>query len=204
KGLNTYFKLDDNKPFDTWQAQLLVKVAEKLAPMMLSFNNYNISFSIPHISPSLLVITTQEDHDLLCEHVHKAKNFEANIFVQEKPSAVSKNQKVSSRKVYSSTLDSDGRDHCKKKKKQKKSQVPKATNIKECNEPINSNIQALCNRWVCNKKPGCESEFCFINVADGGNHILLMFPCLNCWAAAMLEGPAFATLEMPPNHQNFQ
>ncbi|KIJ09324.1 hypothetical protein PAXINDRAFT_157918, partial [Paxillus involutus ATCC 200175] len=91
-----------------------------------------------------------------------------------------------------------------KKKKQKKSQVPKATNIKERNEPVNSNIQALRNRWVCNKKPGCESEFCFVNAADGGNHIPLTFPRLDCWAAAMLKGPAFATLEMPPNHQHFQ
>ncbi|KIK92484.1 hypothetical protein PAXRUDRAFT_147223, partial [Paxillus rubicundulus Ve08.2h10] len=96
---NAYFKLNNNEPFDTWQAQLLVKVTEKLAPMTLSFNNYDILFSIPHISPSLLVITTQEDYGLLRKRVHKAKNFEANIFVQEKPLAVSKNQKVGSRKV---------------------------------------------------------------------------------------------------------
>ncbi|KIK72954.1 hypothetical protein PAXRUDRAFT_796695, partial [Paxillus rubicundulus Ve08.2h10] len=60
------------------------------------------------------------------------------------------------------------------------------------------------NRWVCNKKPGCKSKSCFVNVADGGNHIPLTFPRLDCWAAAMLKGPAFATLEMPPNHQHFQ
>ncbi|KAI6033702.1 hypothetical protein PISMIDRAFT_121878, partial [Pisolithus microcarpus 441] len=60
------------------------------------------------------------------------------------------------------------------------------------------------NHWVCHKKPGCKSEFCFINPMDSGTHIPLTFQCLDCWAAAMLKGDATVTLEMPPNHQHFK
>ncbi|KAI5989869.1 hypothetical protein EDC04DRAFT_2514523, partial [Pisolithus marmoratus] len=35
-------------------------------------------------------------------------------------------------------------------------------------------------------------------------HIPLTFACLDCWAAAMLKGPATATLETPLNHEHFR
>ncbi|KAG2738054.1 hypothetical protein P692DRAFT_20759847, partial [Suillus brevipes Sb2] len=81
--------------------------------------------------------------------------------------------------------------------------APKASDIDESNQPVNKNIRDLRNWWICHKKPGCESEFCFVNPADGGSHIPLTFPRLECWASAILKGPATATLEKPPNHSHF-
>ncbi|KAF8834864.1 hypothetical protein BDN67DRAFT_1016074 [Paxillus ammoniavirescens] len=36
KGSNTYFTLDDDKPYDTWKAQLLVKINKKMSLTTLS------------------------------------------------------------------------------------------------------------------------------------------------------------------------
>ncbi|KAG0692851.1 hypothetical protein DFH29DRAFT_1008030 [Suillus ampliporus] len=42
-----------------------------------------------------------------------------------------------------------------------------------------------------------------MNPGDGGSHIPLLFPLLDCWASAMGKGPEYATLEMPLNHSHF-
>ncbi|KIK91071.1 hypothetical protein PAXRUDRAFT_150337 [Paxillus rubicundulus Ve08.2h10] len=77
KGSNMYFKLDDDEPYNTWKAQLLVKIDEKMSPTMLSFDNYNVSFTIPHVSPSPLAIVSGDNYNLLLKHMRKAKNTEA-------------------------------------------------------------------------------------------------------------------------------
>jgi hypothetical protein len=56
-----------------------------MSPTMLSFNNYDVSFTIPRVSPSPLAIVSGDDYNLLLERVRKAKNTEATIVVQEKP-----------------------------------------------------------------------------------------------------------------------
>lgn len=85
KGSNAYFKLNVDEPFETWQAQLLVRISDKLNPVTLSIEDYDVMFHIPRISPSPLSVSTSDDYELLCECVCKARNFEANIVVQEKP-----------------------------------------------------------------------------------------------------------------------
>lgn len=85
KGSNAYFKLNDDEPFDTWKAQLLVRISDKLSPASLLFDDYDINFTIPRISPSPLAVANEEDYDLLRERVRKAKNFEVNIIIQAKP-----------------------------------------------------------------------------------------------------------------------
>jgi len=65
-------------------------------------------------------------------------------------------------------------------------QPPKASNIDPEKRPVNDNIKRLRNRWTCHKKPGCDNEFCYVNAADGGAHVLLNFACLDCWVAAMV------------------
>ncbi|KAG1862590.1 hypothetical protein DFJ58DRAFT_656896 [Suillus subalutaceus] len=82
-------------------------------------------------------------------------------------------------------------------------QAPKASDIDDKMKPVNRNITKLTDCWVCHKKPGCSSEYCFVNPGDGSSHIPLSFPLLDCWASAMEKGPEYATLEMPPNHSHF-
>ncbi|KAF8835495.1 hypothetical protein BDN67DRAFT_1015519 [Paxillus ammoniavirescens] len=204
KGSNMYFKLDDDEPYNTWKAQLLVKINEKMSLTMLSFDNYDVSFTIPHVSPSPLAIVLGDDSNLLLEHVRKAKNTEATVVVQETPLTHTKEENSDS---SSGDSDSDNGDHCKKKKKKKTqggTRAPKVADIDESDQPMNKNIRALRDCWVCHKKPGCGSKYCNVNAADSGQHIPLTFPRLDCWAAAMLKGTATATLEMPLNHQHFK
>ena len=65
-------------------------------------------------------------------------------------------------------------------------QAPKAADIDEEMKPVNRNIKALSDQWVCHKKLGCLHDYCYPNPGDGGSHIRLTFPLLECWAAAMV------------------
>jgi hypothetical protein len=99
------------------------------------------------------------------------------------------------------------------------SQQPKASDIYAANIPHNNNIKALRAQWTCHKKPGCESEHCFINPTDS-SHLPLSHPHFDVWGAAMvcfyiffifsllsyskqLKGPDTATLHKPPSHHLF-
>ncbi|KAI6021791.1 hypothetical protein BKA83DRAFT_4126524 [Pisolithus microcarpus] len=203
KGLSSYFKLDSDKPYDTWKAQLLVQISQKLNLSQIAYEDYDVSFTIPCVYPSLLLVTMDDDYNFLLEHVRKAKEPAANVYVQEKMTTTGHKHKCDD---LSSSADRSGAENSQKKqkKKKKKTCAPKDVDIDEADRPLNKNIRALRDRWVCHKKPGCESEFCFINPLDGGTHIPLTFARLDCWAAAMLKGLATATLETPPNHKHFR
>ncbi|KAI6046492.1 hypothetical protein EDC04DRAFT_2887723 [Pisolithus marmoratus] len=202
KGLSSYFKLDSNKPYDTWKAQLLVQILQKLNLIQISYEDYDISFTIPCVYPSLLLIMTDDDYNFLLKHVRKAKEPMANICVQEKTMTAGHKHKCDD--LSSSADGSDAENsHKKWKKKKKKTHALKDVDINEADQPLNKNIHALQDCWVCHKKPGCESEFCFINPLDGSTHIPLTFTHLDCWAAAMLKGPAMAMLKTPLNHEHF-
>src|ERR1700678_1419580 len=48
-GKNTYMVLNDNEPFDTWSAQLLVKINKTLNPSKLNINDYEIHFTVARV-----------------------------------------------------------------------------------------------------------------------------------------------------------
>jgi len=83
RGHNSYLKLNSNIPFDTWKAQLLVKIDEKMKPDRISYEDYEVSFMIPRVSPQLLSIVNEDDYNLLCERTQKAKDQQATVYVQE-------------------------------------------------------------------------------------------------------------------------
>jgi len=84
KAHNLYLKLSSNIPFNTWKAQLMVKIDKKMKPDWIAYEDYKVSFMIPHISPQPLNIVTKDNYNLLCEHTQKAKDQQATVFVQEK------------------------------------------------------------------------------------------------------------------------
>ena len=77
QGHNLYLKLNSNIPFDTWKAQILVKIDEKMKLDYISYKDYEVSFMIPRISPQPLSITNEDDYNLLCERTQKAKDQQA-------------------------------------------------------------------------------------------------------------------------------
>jgi hypothetical protein len=80
---NTYMTLNNNEPFDTWNAQLLVKIDKTLNPSKLNIDDYEIHFTIPRISPSPLVVSSNEEYANMLERVSKSKNLTCNVYIQE-------------------------------------------------------------------------------------------------------------------------
>ena len=78
-GKNSYMKLDSDEPFDTWKAQLLAQIDQHLHPERIQLDDYDITFAIPHISPSPITIQSNEDYGLLVERTLKSKEFAANV-----------------------------------------------------------------------------------------------------------------------------
>ncbi|KAI5999001.1 hypothetical protein EDC04DRAFT_2909189 [Pisolithus marmoratus] len=202
KGLSSYFKLDSDKPYDMWKAQLLVQILQKLNLSWIAYEDYDVSFTIPCIYPSPLLIMTDNNYNFLLEHVRKVKEPMANIYVQERTMTTGHKHKCDD--LSSSGDRSDMENPQKKQKKKKKTHALKDIDINKADWPLNKNICMLHNHWVCHKKPGCKSKFCFINPLDGSTHIPLTFTHLDCWAAVMLKGLATATLKTPLNHEHFQ
>ena len=82
-GKNTFMKLDDDEPFNTWKAQLLVRIDKILQPEKLDFNHYEVNFTIAHISTAPMLISCEEEYKDMLERLGKSKNPVCNILVQE-------------------------------------------------------------------------------------------------------------------------
>jgi hypothetical protein len=82
-GKNTYMIVNNNEPFDTWNAQLLVKIDKTLNPSKLNIADYEIHFTIPRISPSPLTVSSNDEYANMLERVSKSKDFTCNVYIQE-------------------------------------------------------------------------------------------------------------------------
>ncbi|KAI6016348.1 hypothetical protein BKA83DRAFT_4497974 [Pisolithus microcarpus] len=133
KGLTSYFKLDSDKSYDTWKAQLLVQISQKLNPSQITYEDYDVSFTVPCIYPSPLLVMMDNNYNFLLKH-HKHND------------------------LSSSADGSDAENSQKKQKnKKKKTRALKDVDINKAKYwPLNKNICMLHNHWVCHKKPSCE------------------------------------------------
>lgn len=82
-GKNAYMVLNNNEPFDTWRAQLLVRIKKTLMPSKLNIKNYEIHFTIARISPSPLMVALDEEYVNMLERVGRSKDSACNVYVQE-------------------------------------------------------------------------------------------------------------------------
>jgi len=82
-GKNAYMVLNNNEPFDTWRAQLLVRIEKTLMPSKLDIKNYEIHFTIARISPSSLMVVSDEEYVNMLEQVGRSKDFACNVYIQE-------------------------------------------------------------------------------------------------------------------------
>ena len=82
-GKNTYMVLNSNLPFDTWRAQLLIRIENTLKPRKLDINDYKIHFTITHISPLPFLVALDEVYLNMLEQVGRSKDSECNVYVQE-------------------------------------------------------------------------------------------------------------------------
>jgi hypothetical protein len=68
-----YMDLNNNEPFDTWRAQLLVRIKKTLNPGKLDINNYEIHFTVACVSPSPLIVSSDEEYTNMLERVGRSK-----------------------------------------------------------------------------------------------------------------------------------
>ncbi|EDR13143.1 uncharacterized protein LACBIDRAFT_322603 [Laccaria bicolor S238N-H82] len=82
-GTNTFMKLEEEEPFDTWKAQLLVCIDKTLTPTVLDFANYETTFTVPHISTAPMAISCDEEYTDMLECIRRTKDLVCAVFVQE-------------------------------------------------------------------------------------------------------------------------
>lgn len=80
---STYMKLSNTEPFDTFKAQLLVRIDKHFTPKRLDIVEYQVLFSIPRISPMPMILAENEDYQLFLERIAKAKDHTCAIYVQQ-------------------------------------------------------------------------------------------------------------------------
>jgi len=213
---NAYMKLNNNEPFDTFKAQLLIRIDKYFTPRKLNIANYLILFSIPRISPMPMTLAKGEDYQLLLERIAKAKGHTCAIYVQEivddqahrvrniflwNSSFLMALRRREGRKIMKMVRKMRTTSRTKTREQRKRrsvaalrlpcffviilSQPPKSADIHTANIPHNDNIKVLRGQWMCHKKPGCESEHCYINPVDS-SHLALSHSHFDVWAAAMV------------------
>ena len=68
-----FFRLDEDKEWDTMKAQVMVNIDSLLKPATINYDDYDIMFVIPHYSLQPMALVTKEKYASLVEHALKAK-----------------------------------------------------------------------------------------------------------------------------------
>ena len=73
-------KLNMDEPWETIQAQLLIKIDHALSPSQIQYDQYDIKFYITRILPKPgLSLSCKTDYDLMILKAHKLKDCTVNI-----------------------------------------------------------------------------------------------------------------------------
>ncbi|KAF8841893.1 hypothetical protein BDN67DRAFT_1010284 [Paxillus ammoniavirescens] len=204
---NTFLCLSPDLEFNTLKAQILQKINEKLAPVIIKYEDYLIEWTIPCIQTSSMSSSSPADYKFLINHALKQKSPSTNLVIKaiQQPSKKrgedsdsDENDSADGNGEDSNASDSDNECSKKKSKKQKKGKTFVETPL---NKATNEKIQNLQNCWMCSK-PGCSGDHCFIH-PEHPEHFPLGHEHLLVWAAAWDKDPNLTDLDTPPNHHKF-
>ncbi|KAG0707965.1 hypothetical protein DFH29DRAFT_994592 [Suillus ampliporus] len=205
KSLNSFLQQTADLPFDTLKAQLLTQILAKLNPSKISYDDYDIDWTVPWIQLSPLALASDSDYKFLLQHATKHKEPQANITIKARMNKENHYDRDTDTSSGEDDVGSENEseDDKRPKKKMKKTSAKEKAKVLETNLniKINMKIQQLRDRWMCSK-PGCMSKFCFIHV-EHPEHFLLGHEHLSVWVAAWNRDEAQANLETPPNHAKF-
>ncbi|KJA25112.1 hypothetical protein HYPSUDRAFT_161274 [Hypholoma sublateritium FD-334 SS-4] len=207
---NTFLQLGSKEPWDTFMAQLLVKIDGILNPATIAFEDYAFTFSVPRIHTKATDLTDEDSYSFMVERALKGKDPAVSITVEprlrrkkRKHDSDKENDTDGSQKSEGS--DSDNDTAKKNKKGNKKDGKKKKMDPKELpgNAALSRELGALREKWICHA-PGCENKgsHCYVNPVDNG-HFALGHDHFNIWAAAILQGSDRATQMRPPLHPKF-
>ncbi|KAF8833100.1 hypothetical protein BDN67DRAFT_917616, partial [Paxillus ammoniavirescens] len=192
KSASFEFRLGD-EPWDTLKARILAKISHLLSLDKIDFNDYEISFYIPHVLPKPGLPLSCEDHfKTLSSQVEKMSSHTPtiNIIVQQNAVLIAVDATKENKADHGGDNETGGSKAANGKSQKKKNPAELPGNIK-----ISKNIQLLRDTWTCQKPDSaCPSSHCYVTPA--GEHF-------SCWAAAMLKGIEHTTLAKPPNQRLF-
>jgi len=80
---STFMKLDSDEPFDTWKAQLLVRIEKAFSPDDIDFTKYEIGFTIPRVIVSPMSVMVEEEYNDMLERIMKTKDSSCSVYIQE-------------------------------------------------------------------------------------------------------------------------
>ncbi|KAF8229951.1 hypothetical protein L208DRAFT_1284141 [Tricholoma matsutake] len=180
-----FFRLDEDKEWDTMKAQVMAKIDSLLKPATISYDDYDITFAIPCYSPQPMVLGTKEKYAYLVEHALKARTPSVKIVIEAKVSQMKKKLDGKGKENIIEIHDSEESDSETKKKQKKQGKHSKQ--ILPGNKAMNDQIGFLRERWRCPTPSGkCGSEHCFVQLGNV-DHFVLSFHELESWAAAIVH-----------------
>jgi hypothetical protein len=175
---NASFQLRTDEPWDTFKAQVLVRITDALHPTTIDLAHYNLMACIARIiTKPGAPLNTEAEYAMFVNRLANSKTKDGiltNITITQLDDGSNK-ENVPDKEASQS-----------KKKTKDPSLLP--GNLKKT-----ANIQALQECWVCEKKqPNCLGTFCY--VLDDGTHFALSNACFECWAFAMVRCPLSLSL----------
>jgi hypothetical protein len=79
---SAHLKLNTDEPWETMQAQLLVKIDHALRPSQIQYDQYDIKFYITRVIPKPgLSLDSETDYDLMILKARKLKDLTINITI---------------------------------------------------------------------------------------------------------------------------
>ncbi|KAJ3511382.1 hypothetical protein NMY22_g15666 [Coprinellus aureogranulatus] len=214
------FELSDDEPWDTFKAQFLAKLNNKVKNAPVDYDEYEVLFYIPRLLPKPGLDLS--DQDAYSSLVSRGQSVKANPTIQltvtqHPPSAPDSREGVAP-PLTQEASSQGGAEKAKKKVvsfhlacasvlmvSQKKEKGPLPGNVARAEA-----IQTIQACWVCpGKTRDCDGRYCYI-FPEGHqyawHHCALNNPRLECWGGAMIKGSnsetgeIIATADFPPNH----
>lgn len=79
---NTVLRLEPEAIWDTFLAQLLVKIDAMLKPKAIDFKDYIVTFSVPRIHPKVTDLADEDMYKFMVERALRSKDRTASITVE--------------------------------------------------------------------------------------------------------------------------
>jgi hypothetical protein len=170
---NASVQLQTDEPWDTFKAQLLVKITDALNPKTIDLANYNAMACISRIiSKPGAPLNTEDEYTMFINRLTSSKAKDgvlANVTITQLNDGSNK-ENIPDKNASQS---------------KKKSKDPE---LLPGNAKKTLNIQALQAHWGCLKKQAnCFSKHCYI--FDDGVHLPLNNGSFECWALSMVRRP---------------
>ncbi|KAJ7309325.1 hypothetical protein DFH08DRAFT_719284, partial [Mycena albidolilacea] len=204
KPIPKVFTLESDAPWTAMKTRLKPLIRAVFKPATLKLEEYNITFVVPRKVTTAMPLASSDNFKHLLKHAVKIKNDPtAKITIEPIPVCAFLLQSVSTHHFISSTRTQARRKMRKLLPKPRRARIRNERDILPANVALNAKIGALRERWLCPTPNGrCGSAHCFIH-PDEIDHFPLSHAHFDSWAAAMLKGDGFATIDKPPNNELF-